>query len=174
MSRRRVARTESFFLCSTTRRGNATYYEPSLSLASMCALPHSPLSLSLYTIHACICSGLFNVTDSAGECGVPYEKRFAMPTPAPDQPWSVHLSLFFLCTNAVIHNATSSCVRQCFKCMGIICHTTKLYMKQCRRLVYCIAWPIIYTHSLKLHKKVAQFKILLAPHFISCVMSCGA
>ena len=56
------------------------------------------------------------------------------------------ISLFFLCTNAVIHNATSSCVRQCFKCMGIICHTTKLYMKQCRRLVYCIAWPIIPIH----------------------------
>ncbi|CAI8008592.1 Probable inactive purple acid phosphatase 27 [Geodia barretti] len=32
-------------------------------------------------------NGLFNVTDSAGECGVPYENRFAMPTPAPDQPW---------------------------------------------------------------------------------------
>jgi len=28
-----------------------------------------------------------NGTDSGGECGVPYEKRFRMPTSAPDQPW---------------------------------------------------------------------------------------
>eukprot|EP01117_Protostelium_nocturnum_P005141 TRINITY_DN1866_c0_g1_i1.p1 TRINITY_DN1866_c0_g1~~TRINITY_DN1866_c0_g1_i1.p1 ORF type:complete len:569 (+),score=151.58 TRINITY_DN1866_c0_g1_i1:237-1943(+) len=28
-----------------------------------------------------------NGTDSGGECGVPYYKRFPMPTPTPDQPW---------------------------------------------------------------------------------------
>jgi hypothetical protein len=31
--------------------------------------------------------GLFNVTDSQGECGVPYERRFPMPRPSLDQPW---------------------------------------------------------------------------------------
>ena len=56
---------------------------------------------------------------------------------------------------------------------AVICHTTKLYMKQCRRLVYCIAWPIIPIHW-SCTRGVAQFKILLAPHSISCVMSCGA
>eukprot|EP00731_Ephydatia_muelleri_P019794 Em0012g619a len=41
----------------------------------------------------------YNGTDSNGECGVPYEKRFPMPTPAQDQPWfgfdfgSVHFVL---------------------------------------------------------------------------------
>ncbi|PRP80746.1 putative inactive purple acid phosphatase 27-like [Planoprotostelium fungivorum] len=28
-----------------------------------------------------------NVTDSGGECGIPYEKRFLMPTSGRDQPW---------------------------------------------------------------------------------------
>ena len=30
---------------------------------------------------------VWNGTDSGGECGVPYEHRFKMPTPAMDQPW---------------------------------------------------------------------------------------
>jgi len=29
----------------------------------------------------------YNGTDSGGECGVPYESRFPMPTPAKDQPY---------------------------------------------------------------------------------------
>jgi hypothetical protein len=29
----------------------------------------------------------FNGSDSGGECGVPYESRFQMPTPSPDSPW---------------------------------------------------------------------------------------
>jgi len=31
--------------------------------------------------------GIFNTNDSMGECGVPYEKRYPMPTPALDSPW---------------------------------------------------------------------------------------
>jgi hypothetical protein len=30
---------------------------------------------------------MWNGTDSGGECGVPYEHRFQMPTPAVDHPW---------------------------------------------------------------------------------------
>ena len=33
--------------------------------------------------------GLFNTSDSGGECGVPHERRFPMPRPSLDQPWCV-------------------------------------------------------------------------------------
>ena len=32
--------------------------------------------------------GYYNNSDSGGECGVPHEKRFPMPRPALDYPWS--------------------------------------------------------------------------------------
>jgi hypothetical protein len=32
-------------------------------------------------------NGFYNGTDSGGECGVPYEKRFHAPTPGLDKPW---------------------------------------------------------------------------------------
>ena len=34
-----------------------------------------------------LCRGLFDALDSGGECGVPYERRLAMPRPSPDEPW---------------------------------------------------------------------------------------
>jgi len=45
-------------------------------------------------------SGLVYITpDSGGECGIPYETYFPMPTPAKDKPWysieqaSVHFTV---------------------------------------------------------------------------------
>ena len=35
------------------------------------------------------CSSYYNGTDSGGECGVPYEKRFIMPRPAINKHWYV-------------------------------------------------------------------------------------
>ena len=31
--------------------------------------------------------GTFNNSGSGGECGIPHEMRFPMPTPARDSPW---------------------------------------------------------------------------------------
>ena len=57
-----------------------------LLLLFLLSIP-SILSPSMYS-HS-ICSGLFNTTDSGGECGVAHERRLVMPRPAVDQPWSV-------------------------------------------------------------------------------------
>ena len=71
----------------TTKETSPT---PSMhSLPCILSLFFLPLPLPL-----CPNRGLFNVTDSAGECGVPYERRFAMPRPAPDQPWSVCVTIY--------------------------------------------------------------------------------
>lgn len=39
---------------------------------------------------ACVPRSLFTGTESGGECGVPHEKRFAMPRPSLDEPWLVN------------------------------------------------------------------------------------
>ena len=41
---------------------------------------------SIYCCDICL-SSYWKGSDSKGECGVPYERRFPMPRPSLDQPW---------------------------------------------------------------------------------------
>ena len=52
--------------------------------------------------------GLFNNTESGGECGVPHYHRFPMPRPAFDEPWSVRACVFN--SNILCHVTITCCV----------------------------------------------------------------
>ncbi len=39
------------------------------------------------TVYTFSLRSFYNVDDSNGECGVPHERKFAMPRPSLDEPW---------------------------------------------------------------------------------------
>ena len=80
----------------------------------------SLLSLhSIFCLFLLLCSGLFDGTDSGGECGVPHERRMVMPRPAPDQPWSV---VSTVCTHIMCINDTKLCIRvKIARCCNTVC-----------------------------------------------------
>ena len=69
-------------------RSDATAQGPWLSKSRISTDSASNLYVFISELfYLCLFRGLFNVTHSEGECGVPYERRFAMPRPGIDQPW---------------------------------------------------------------------------------------
>ena len=88
-------------------------------------------------------SGIMQTPDSGGECGIPYETYFPMPTPEQDKPWysieqgSVHFIMkepvWFIKANVREHLQKMK--------MGLMCMTIATILHQCRLLLAWLASP---------------------------------
>ena len=74
----------------------------------------------------------YNGTDSGGECGVPYEKRFIMPRPAINKHWCVCVCV---CVCGVcVRVCTCTCVCVC-ACVRVCVY---LYVCVCVCVCVCV------------------------------------
>ena len=73
-------------------------------------------------------SSYYNGTDSGGECGVPYEKRFIMPRPAINKHW-------YVCVYVHVYIDLFVCLSACY----CVCASVCLYMCVVSHLSICLS-----------------------------------